>query len=455
MNPLTAVSPVDGRYREWCAPLTDYFSEWAYFRYRLKVEIEYLLALEAATASPVEEGFAHYLRSLHERFTPSECEKIKRIEQTTRHDVKALEYYLREAIAAFPDLNEDEKRRRSARVHFGLTSQDVNSTALSLMLRDGLEKAWRPALTEVQSMIEEMSRRWVKRPMMARTHGQPASPVTVGKEFKVFFDRLERQAAVLDALPHCAKFGGATGNFNAHCVAFPHIRWDKFADDFLMNVFGLHRLKTTTQIDPYDGFAEKFDAVKRINVVLIDLCRDLWQYISMDYFKLKIESHEVGSSTMPHKVNPIDFETAEGNLGLSNAILTHLSEKLPVSRLQRDLTDSTVVRNVGVPLAHALVALRYIASGLRKLELDDRVVEADLSAHAELLTEAVQTLMRAFGDDRAYEKLKNLSRGEKRMSLDDLRRFVETLPLPDEARSRLLALEPRDYVGLAPYVWDE
>ncbi len=455
MHPLAAVSPIDGRYHKICAPLSDYFSESAYFQYRLKVEVEYLLALERALGTPVPENVAQSLRSLYENFTCEECQKIKEIERTTQHDVKALEYFLRTAILNMDGVGDESGRRMASRVHFGLTSQDVNNTALSLMLRAGLQNVWRPALCNLVSTLEELSRRWVDRPMMARTHGQPATPVTVGKELKVFYDRLTSQLAVLDASPHCAKFGGATGNFNAHCVAFPHIRWDKFADEFLAKAFGLVRLKTTTQIDPYDRFSEKFDALKRINVVLTDLCRDLWHYISLDYFKLKIEPGEVGSSTMPHKVNPIDFETSEGNLGVSNALLTHLSEKLPISRLQRDLTDSTVVRNLGIPLAHSLIALKYMVSGLKKLEINVEKIESDLSEHAELLTEAVQTVMRAYGDDQAYEKLKAFSRTGGKLSLDKLRQFVETLSLPDEAKRRLLDLTPRDYVGLAPEAWKQ
>ena len=453
MNALAALSPIDGRYQIICAPLSDYFSERAYFQYRLKVEVEYLLALEAATGTPADESVARRLRSLYENFSDDDCRKIKETEETTKHDVKALEYHLRTALLAADGGDEESRRRMAAHVHFGLTSQDANNTALTLMFRDGLQNVWRPALVQLLATLEELSRRWVDRPMMARTHGQPATPVTVGKELKVFWDRLLSQLAVLDASPHCAKFGGATGNFNAHVIAFPEIRWDKFADEFLRQTFGLVRLQTTTQIDPYDRFSEKFDAIKRIHVVLIDLCRDLWQYIAFDYFKLKIQAGEVGSSTMPHKVNPIDFETSEGNLGVANALLTHMSEKLPISRLQRDLTDSTVMRNVGVPLAHSLVALKYIVSGLKKLEIHAEKIENDLSEHAELLTEAVQTVMRAHGDDQAYEKLKAFSRTGGKLTLDELRAFVENLSLPAEVKRRLLSLTPREYVGLAPEAW--
>jgi adenylosuccinate lyase len=455
INRVSALSPLDGRYHQFCAPLTEYFSEWGYFRYRLKVEVEYLLALEKATGSPADEQETRYWRSLCENFGVEECMEVKEIEQTTRHDVKALEYYLRRKILSFPYPDEKLKKRRAARVHFGLTSQDANNVALSLMLRDAINDVWRPAFLEALSKLEELSRRWINRPMLARTHGQPASPVTLGKELKVFFDRLQMCLSVLDSSPHRAKFGGATGNFNAHCVVYPDIRWDKFADDFLKETFGLQRYQTTTQIDPYDSFAEKFDALKRINVVLMDFCRDVWHYISLEYFKLKIRPDEVGSSAMPHKVNPIDFENAEGNLGLANAFFTHLSEKLPVSRLQRDLSDSTVTRNIGVPLGHTLIALKCIAAGLDKLELNDEALDADLTKHPEVLAEAVQTMMRAFGDEEAYEKLKALSRTGKGLDIEELRRFVRTSNLPHEAQARLLALEAKDYIGLAGKVWDE
>lgn len=448
-DPLTAISPIDGRYRSSTAPLESYWSEFAFIKYRLHVEVEYLIELARLPelglpilAQPDRET----LRSFVQTFNRAQALRVKELERQTNHDVKAIEYYLRERMleSGLPQAD-----ALAPFVHFGLTSQDVNNTALPLMLRGAVERVITRALTHLLNKLESMATAAEKRPMLARTHGQPASPTTLGKEIRVFAERLRNQRRMLESLEYPAKFGGATGNFNAHVAAYPQIDWPAFADRFVGERLGLFRSQTTTQIDHYDGLAAIFDALRRINVILLDLARDLWQYISFDYFKLEIKDGEVGSSAMPHKVNPIDFENAEGNLGLANAIFDHLSNKLPVSRLQRDLSDSTVTRNIGVPLAHMLVALESLNRGLDKLSVNAAALERDLDANWQVLAEAVQTILRREGRDQAYEELRSLTRTGNPLEKASLHSWIDRQGFDTSLVDELKALTPQGYTGTA------
>ena len=444
LSPLTAISPIDGRYQKQVADLSLYFSEYALIRYRVQVEVEYFIAL-CELPLPQLENFdkAHYpaLRKLYEDFTEEQACRIKSIEKETNHDVKAVEYFLKE---------EWEKLGLSAYqefIHFGLTSQDINNTSIPLSLKDAMERQLKPLFRQVLFVLKRMSIEWNAVPMLAFTHGQPASPTRVGKEFLVFVERLERQFDLLDAIPHSAKFGGATGNFNAHHVAYPTVDWMAFGHRFVESL-GLKRSRHTTQIEHYDNLAAIFDALKRLNTILLDLNRDLWTYISMSYFKQKIKDGEVGSSAMPHKVNPIDFENAEGNLGIANALLEHFAAKLPISRLQRDLTDSTVLRNIGVPMAHQVIALNSLLKGLGKLELNDQVLKADLEDNWAVVSEAIQTILRREGYPKPYEALKALTRTNERITRESIHRFIETLDVSEAIRDELKQITPYNYLGL-------
>jgi adenylosuccinate lyase len=443
LHPLTAISPVDGRYYHQLEDLSGYFSEFALIRYRVRIEVEYFLALaqDGIFSLPVKK--ANSLRRLYLDFSMADAQEIKDTEKITNHDVKAVEYFVKSRLkaAGFED--------KSEWVHFGLTSQDINNTATPLLWKEALEKIFLPELDRVLDELKKMSREWKHIPMLAHTHGQPASPTRLGKEIRVFTDRLEGQLKQLERIPFSAKFGGATGNFNAHHVAFPQKNWARFADTFVNDILGLNRTKYTTQIEPYDNLAAQFDALKRINTILIDLCRDTWTYISMDYFKQKIRKNEVGSSAMPHKVNPIDFENAEGNLGIANAIYEHLSAKLPVSRLQRDLTDSTVLRNVGVPFAHSLLALKSLQKGLGKLILNEAKLDSDLEANWAVVSEAIQTILRRENYPQPYEALKALTRGGEKITKDAMHRFIDELDVKDSVKKELKKITPQNYKGIA------
>ena len=446
MNTLNAVSPVDGRYRSKTECLAPYFSEGALIRYRVRVEVEYFIALAerlkaqrpqlAAVAARADE-----LRDIYRHFTDDDALSIKEIEKTTNHDVKAVEYFLK---GRFDQLGLSELKEF---IHFGLTSQDINNTSVPLSMKECSAEVLLPAYRRVLALLDEKAAEWRDIPMLAHTHGQPASPTTLGKEWGVFAYRLRRQLDELERLPFTAKFGGATGNFNAHLAAFPEVDWRAFGNDFVANHLGLERQQLTTQIENYDMMAAWFDACKRLNVILIDLCRDVWTYVSMEYFKQRIKAGEVGSSAMPHKVNPIDFENAEGNLGLANAILEHLSHKLPVSRLQRDLTDSTVSRNIGVPIAHTLISLASIEKGLGKLLLNEQALYRDLENNWAVVAEAIQTILRSVGYPNPYEALKQLTRTNEKVTAQTISDFVDTLEVSDEVRQRLKALTPHNYIG--------
>ena len=442
LNPLTAVSPVDGRYFETVKPLTSYFSEYALMQYRVQIEIEYLIALSGSINEL--EDFPAYrikdLRSIYKNFSKENAEQIKEIEKTTNHDVKALEYFIK---------NEFERMNLGSFkefIHFGLTSQDINNTAIPLLLKNFIEDEYIPLIDSLLSRLNGMAKDWKDVPMLAHTHGQPASPTRVGKEIMVFAARLDKQLNLLRAIPHAAKFGGATGNMNAHYVAYPGIDWRKFADDFCHH-FGLVRSYPTTQIEHYDNMAALFDNIKRINTILIDFCRDVWQYIAMEYFKQRIKDGEVGSSAMPHKVNPIDFENAEGNLGFANAIFEFLSAKLPISRLQRDLTDSTVLRNIGVPFAHTYIAIRSILKGINKIELNQPAINRDLEKNWAIVAEAIQTILRKEGYPNPYEALKDLTRTNKQVTQESLAQFIDSLNVTDNLKKQLKAITPFTYIG--------
>jgi adenylosuccinate lyase len=441
---LMAISPVDGRYGEVTRPLAEFFSEFALMRYRVRIEVEYFLALidflpqlEALRTDEVRQD----LRSLYANFGEAEAARIKEIERTTNHDVKAVEYFIKERTASLL------AERYREFVHFGLTSQDINNTASPLALKEALEEVYLPLLADICAILNRQAEEWSDIPMLARTHGQPASPTRLGKEIRVFAYRLEQQRTLLLAVPFSAKFGGATGNFNAHRAAYPTFDWQAFADRFISS-FRMVRETWTTQISNYDNLAALFDAHKRINTILIDLSRDYWQYISMGYFKQRIKAGEVGSSAMPHKVNPIDFENAEGNLGLANALFEHLAAKLPVSRLQRDLTDSTVLRNVGVPLAHSLIALQSLRKGLGKLILNEAAIDGELAANLAVVAEGIQTILRREGFPHPYEALKALTRTNETLTPETLRQFIDSLPVSPSVKAELLDLSPRTYTGL-------
>lgn len=445
LSPLTAISPVDGRYRRVTDKLADYFSEQALIRYRIRVEVEYFISLcelpLPQLASFDRKNF-DALRALYLDFKPEDAVRVKEIESVTNHDVKAIEYIIKEKMDALGLESAKEF------VHFGLTSQDINNTSIPLSLKEALEEVYYPALQQVRDKVESFAREWMQVPMLARTHGQPASPTSLGKEFMVYVERLDRQIAQLRAVPVPAKFGGATGNFNAHNVAYPAIDWVAFANRFVGERLGLERSQYTTQIEHYDNLAAMFDAMKRIDTILIDLARDMWMYISSEYFKQQIKAGEVGSSAMPHKVNPIDFENAEGNLGIANAIFEHLSSKLPVSRLQRDLTDSTVLRNVGVPVAHALIAFKSLLKGLNKVILNREALDRDLEQNWAVVAEAIQTVLRREGYPKPYEALKALTRTNAHITASSISEFVETLDVGEEVKAELRAITPSNYTGV-------
>ena len=444
LNSLTAISPVDGRYRSKSAGLDEYFSEFALIRYRVKVEVEYFIAL-CELPLPQLADFDHKyfptLRSFYENFTVENAQEIKDIEKVTNHDVKAVEYFLKRRF------DELDLKRFKEFIHFGLTSQDINNVAVPLTLRDANANIYLPAMQELRDKLFAMAEEWKDVPMLAHTHGQPASPTHLGKEIYVFVERIDNQINNLKNIPFCAKFGGATGNMNAHKIAYPHIEWKNFANKYINNNLGLTRLQTTTQIEHYDFMAAYFDAVKRINTILIDLARDVWQYVSMEYFKQKIKAGEVGSSAMPHKVNPIDFENAEGNLGLANAIFEHLSAKLPISRMQRDLTDSTVTRNVGVPLAHTMIAISSLLKGLDKLILNEEKLSADLLNNYAVVAEAIQTILRREEVEGAYELLKGLTRTNEKVTRESIDKFIDELPVSDEVKAEMHVITPENYTG--------
>ncbi len=458
LDELTAISPLDGRYRHRVQSVASYFSEFALIRYRLLVEIEYFIALCELKLVPLAsvrtEVFA-LLREIVTEFNANEAQRVKFYEGNINHDVKAIEYYLREKFAQIPARQwlgaSGEKSQVDHLIefiHFGLTSQDINNTAIPMMLRDCLYKTYLPALERIIKAIEQLAKAWYHVPMLAKTHGQPATPTTAGKEMQVFATRLIKQKHILEKLPFTAKFGGATGNLNAHKIAFPTIDWELFANQFVSQRLGLVRNFPTTQIDHYDDLAAIFDNLRRINVILIDLCRDCWLYISNNYFVQRVHAHEVGSSAMPHKVNPIDFENAEGNLGYANAIWEHLSNKLPVSRLQRDLTDSTVLRNIGVPLGHSLLAIQSIENGLSRIELNDGRLHTDLEENWVVISEAIQVILRREGLHAPYEMLKQLTRTNRKITKEVLHHFIDGLPVSVQVKQELRALSPHNYTGI-------
>lgn len=445
MNSLTAISPIDGRYRSKVENLASYFSEYALIKYRVLVEIEYFIALtkeniEALSDFPSNKEEA--LREIYQKFTEEDAEKIKEIEKTTNHDVKAVEYFIKEKLKAL-DLSKYEEF-----IHFGLTSQDINNTAIPLSTKDAIYNEYIPLLDDLILTLNEFAQAWKKVPMLARTHGQPASPTRLGKEIFVFVERLDIQKQQLLAVPFSAKFGGATGNMNAHQVAFPKINWVDFANNFIKGTLELDRSQTTTQIEHYDNAAALFDAMKRINSIILDLDRDMWTYISMDYFKQKIKEGEIGSSAMPHKVNPIDFENSEGNIGIANAMLEHLAAKLPVSRLQRDLTDSTVLRNIGVPVAHTIIAFKSTLKGLEKLLLNEAKLNDDLEENWAVVAEAIQTVLRREGYPKPYEALKGLTRTNEKITKESIHHFIESLNVSEEVKSELKQINPQNFTGV-------
>ena len=439
LNQLTAVSPIDGRYRSKTERLSDYFSEYALIRYRVRVECEYFTALMALLFP--EKSFD--IRFIWQQFTEDDARRVKEFEAVTNHDVKAVEYFLKEQFDKVPEWASYKEF-----IHFGLTSQDINNTSVPLSVKEALTEVYYPLLEELIAQLETYAEQWKDVPMLAKTHGQPASPTRLGKEIKVFAYRLEQQLSLLKALPVTAKFGGATGNFNAHHVAYPEVDWVAFGNRFVAEWLGLQREQFTTQISNYDFLGAIFDAMKRINTIMIDMNRDFWQYISMEYFKQQIKAGEVGSSAMPHKVNPIDFENAEGNLGVANAILEHLSSKLPVSRLQRDLTDSTVLRNVGVPFGHIVITIQSSLKGLRKLILNESAIRDDLNNQWNVVAEAVQTILRREGYPNPYETLKALTRTNSVVTEASMHAFIDGLDVPDSVKAELRRITPANYTGM-------
>ncbi len=445
LTELTAVSPVDGRYRSKTEKLADYFSEQALIRYRIRVEVEYFIALceiPLPQLAGVSAAQREALRGLYRDFTAADAARVKEIEAVTNHDVKAVEYIIKEKMDALGLGGVKEF------VHFGLTSQDINNTAVPLSIREALDAVYYPAVEEVRDKLAAMADEWRGVPMLARTHGQPASPTSLGKEFMVFVERLEKQLAMLHDIAVPAKFGGATGNFNAHHAAYPRYDWAAFADRFVNETLGLCRSRYTTQIEHYDNLAAIFDNLRRIDTILTDLCRDMWMYISEEYFKQRIKPGEVGSSAMPHKVNPIDFENAEGNFGIAGAVYGHLSSKLPVSRLQRDLTDSTVLRNVGVPIGHSLIGLLSLLKGLNKVILNEAALERDLENNWAVVAEGIQTVLRREGYPKPYEALKALTRTNTHVTAESIAEFIATLDVSEEVKQELRALSPQTYTGI-------
>lgn len=444
LTTLTAISPIDGRYRGKCENLDRYFSEFALIRYRVKVEIEYFIAL-SATIEPLKafdsKAFAEPLRDIYRNFSLDDARRIKEIESVTNHDVKAVEYFIKErfdalGLASFKEF-----------IHFGLTSQDINNTSVPMSVSDAIADIFRPTLGRLIDTLEEMAAKWADIPMLAKTHGQPASPTRLGKEIGVFAYRLRQAVRLLDVVPVSGKFGGATGNFNAHLTAFPDVDWRAFANSFLRDSLGIEREELTTQISNYDNLAALFDALRRINTIILDLDRDFWLYISMEYFKQRIKEGEVGSSAMPHKVNPIDFENSEGNLGMANAVYAHLAQKLPVSRLQRDLTDSTVLRNIGVPMAHSIIAIESTLKGFGKLILNEKAINGDLDNMWSVVAEGIQTILRREGYPNPYETLKKLTRVNTGVTAESIASFIDSLEVSDDVRAELHRLTPHTYTG--------
>lgn len=445
IDTLTAIAPCDGRYYDKTKELAPFFSESALIRYRVLVEVEYFIALckiPLPELEKIDKNIFPHLKNIYQQFTLKDALQIKEIEKTTNHDVKAVEYFLKEK---FDELHISQYKEF---IHFGLTSQDINNTAQPMMLANAHSNVMIPMLEKVIELLKAKSNEWKKISMLAHTHGQPASPTRLGKEIYVFVERLKSQSEYFETIPNSAKFGGATGNFNAHHIAYPNIDWVQFGNLFLDEYFDLHRVQTTTQIEHYDDLAAYFDNWGRINTILIDFCRDIWTYISMEYFKQKIKPGEVGSSAMPHKVNPIDFENAEGNLGVANAIFRHLSEKLPISRLQRDLTDSTVMRTMGVPIAHTLIALKSIEKGVNKLIVNEEKISADLENNWAVVAEAIQTILRKEGYPSPYEALKNLTRTNHKITQQSISEFIEELKISDELKKYLKNITPHNYVGI-------
>jgi adenylosuccinate lyase len=441
---LKAISPIDGRYSNHTRDLVSFFSEYALIKYRVKVEAEYFTALcrlPLPQLRDVTDENLEHLKKIADNFSPEDAWQVKEIEKITNHDVKAVEYFIKERLKNTP------LEKHSEFIHFGLTSQDINNTAVPLSIKESMEQVYIPLLGKFTAILEEKSLEWKDVPMLARTHGQPASPTKLGKEIEVFTTRIARQMKQLDSIPYSAKFGGATGNFNAHYVAYPQTNWHAFADDFLQKQLGLSRSFPTTQIEHYDNIAALFDLQKRINTILTDFSRDMWSYISMEYFRQKIKKNEVGSSAMPHKVNPIDFENAEGNLGIANALFSHLSAKLPISRLQRDLTDSTVLRNIGTPIGHTVIALKSLIKGMGKLILNQHAIERDLNNNWAVVAEAIQTILRREGYPKPYEALKELTRTNKPIDKELIISFIDGLDISKELKEELALITPYNYTG--------
>lgn len=447
-NSLLSISPIDGRYRNKVNALENYFSEYALIRYRVEVEIKYLIEFTKVLGNPdffISEIDTALLHEMYQKFTPEDALRVKEIEKSTNHDVKAVEYFIKEKVKL------QGIKINTEFIHFGLTSQDINNTAIPLSIKRYKEEIFDKELVELCNMLHNFALQWKNIPMLAKTHGQPASPTTLGKEFMVFVDRLSIQIQQLNHIPHSAKFGGATGNFNAHKIAYPAVNWVEFGNRFVGSM-GLSRSKYTTQIEHYDNLAALFDNCKRINTILMDLARDIWAYISMDYFKQKIKAGEIGSSAMPHKVNPIDFENAEGNLGIANALFEHMAAKLPISRLQRDLTDSTVLRNIGVPFAHTSIAIQSMMKGLDKLLLNAQKIDEDLENNWAVIAEAIQTILRREQVENPYEKLKDLTRKNEKVTQSALENFIDSMDIPEAIKKELKTISPFNYVG---YTIDE
>ena len=442
LTALTAISPVDGRYRKQVRHLDEYFSEYALIKYRVIVEIEYFLFLANKKIFKPSSKTIKHLKKIVEDFGPDDAHEIKQIEYTTNHDVKAVEYFLKN------ELEKNGGKDSKEWIHFGLTSQDINNTAIQLSWKHAVEYEYLPFLLNMNTQFKLLAKEWKEIPMLAHTHGQPATPTLLGKEIMVFVERIENQIEQFIGIPFSAKFGGASGNLNAHKAAYPKLDWIKLSNDFVENTLGLSRLQFTTQIEHYDNLAAHFDCMKRINTILIDFCRDVWTYVSKDYFKQKIKKNEVGSSAMPHKINPIDFENAEGNLGYANAIFEYLSSKLPISRLQRDLTDSTVLRNIGVPFAHTIIALKSIEKGLTKLVINDNKIHEDLENNWVVVSEAIQTILRRENYPQPYEALKDLTRGNQRLEKKDMHQFIDSLKIDMVLKKELKKITPHNYTGI-------
>lgn len=444
MNELFSISPIDGRYRNKVAKLEHYFSEFALIKYRIRIEVEYFIELskQIENIGELSKQQQNELRNLYLNFSLENAQRVKEIEKTTNHDVKAVEYFIKENIT------DADLKQKSEFIHFGLTSQDINNTAIPLLLKESFTDVYEVAFFDVVKELQEKVAAYNNIPMLAKTHGQPASPTRLGKEFNVFVERLEYQYTYFNHIPYSAKFGGATGNFNAHHVAYSSIDWKNFGNHFVNDVLGLQRSQTTTQIEHYDNLAALFHNYARINTIMIDLCRDIWSYVSMEYFKQKIKEGEIGSSAMPHKVNPIDFENAEGNLGIANALFNHLAEKLPISRLQRDLTDSTVLRNIGVPIAHTLIAFDSILKGLNKLLVNETKIKQDLEDNWIVVAEAIQTVLRREGFEKPYEALKNLTRTNTKIGEQEIHDFIDKLDVSNVIKEELKKISPFNFVGI-------